>query len=181
MLRISTAVNSAPMASVLGIAGSVTIIMASVSALLETDMKKIVALSTLRQLGVIILSLRLGLKAIAFFHLVVHAFFKALLFICTGSLIHNANDYQDLRRTGGGLPALPVMKATILITKLSLCGVPFFSAFFSKELVLESLRIGNWGIRGAQLFIWVGVGLTSAYSSRFVWHILKTPRRRALS
>jgi len=116
-----------------GALGAVTSIIASFAALLEADLKKIVALSTLSQLGVIVLRLRLGLPVLAFFHLVVHAFFKALLFIATGNIIHNSNDYQDLRRNGGSAQVLPFTQATVILTKLRLCGLPFFSAFYSKE------------------------------------------------
>jgi len=131
---------------ILGALGRVTITMASLRAFLESDLKKIVALSTLSQLGVMVLRLRLGLASIAFFHLIVHAFFKALLFIATGNLIHNRMDYQDLRLIGGHLPSLPITQATVVVTKLRLCGLPFFSAFYSKELVLESLSSQLGGV-----------------------------------
>jgi len=124
---------------VVGILGAITTFMARLSAFLESDLKKIVALSTLSQLGVIILSISLHLPILAFFHLIVHAFFKALLFIATGNVIHNSNDYQDLRRRGGNTSPLPFNQSVIVLTKISLCGIPFFSAFFSKEFVLESL------------------------------------------
>lgn len=124
--------------------GGATIIIARRSALIETDLKKIVALSTLRQLGVIVLRLSLAFPAVSFFHLISHAFFKALLFIVTGHLIHNSCDYQDLRRIGGR-GVLSLTQATIITTKIRLCALPFFSAFFSKELVLEGLGVETQG------------------------------------
>merc|ERR1712142_1065979 len=145
LLRIVPLITASSRLVLVGLIGAITMTIASLRAFLESDLKKIVALSTLSQLGIIVLSLSLGLPTIAFFHLVVHAFFKALLFIATGNLIHNSPDYQDLRRIGGHLPALPVTQATVIITKLSLCGVPFFSAFFSKELILERLRSNSGG------------------------------------
>lgn len=134
-----------------GIVGSLTIIIARIRALLETDGKKIVALSTLRQLGVIILAISINNARVVFFHLVVHAFFKALLFIATGRIIHNSNDYQDLRFRGGLFKVLPFSLGVVVSAKLSLCGIPFFSAFFSKEIVLEGLA--SSGVRRVVLYI----------------------------
>ena len=180
LLRIVPLITASLRLTLVGLIGAITITIASLRAFLESDLKKIVALSTLSQLGIIILSLSLGLPTIAFFHLVVHAFFKALLFIATGNLIHNSSDYQDLRRMGGHLPALPVTQATVIITKLSLCGVPFFSAFFSKELVLERLRSNSGGEFFVYVIIWTGVLYTALYSLRFIYYILKTSRSNAL-
>lgn len=180
LLRIIPMVLTGSRLTLVGVIGGITITIARLRAFLESDLKKIVALSTLSQLGVIVLRLRLGLPTIAFFHLVVHAFFKALLFIATGNLIHNSSDYQDLRRIGGHLPALPLTQATVIITKLSLCGVPFFSAFFSKELVLERLRSNSGGEFFVYVMMWAGVLCTTLYSLRFIYYILKTRRSRAL-
>ena len=165
---------------VLGVLGRMTITIARLRAFLESDLKKIVALSTLSQLGVIVLSLRLGLAAMAFFHLIVHAFFKALLFIATGNLIHSRRDYQDLRRMGGHLPSLPITQATVIITKLRLCGLPFFSAFYSKELVLESLSSQLGGVFMVYVRIWAGVLCTAIYSLRFITYVLNSRRGSVL-
>jgi len=154
--------------SAIGLVGALTIIMASASAIIETDLKKIVALSTLSQLGVIVLRLSLRAPHVAFFHLVVHAFFKALLFVVTGNLIHASCDYQDLRRIGGSVPSLPVTQATVITTKISLCALPFFSAFFSKELVLEGLGRGAQGPALVYLLMGLGAVITGLYSVRFV-------------
>lgn len=180
LLRIIPLIRYRSILAPVGLIGGITMTMASLRAFLESDLKKIVALSTLSQLGVMILSLRLGIPTIAFFHLVVHAFFKALLFIATGNLIHNSSDYQDLRRIGGHLPALPLTQATVIITKLSLCGVPFFSAFFSKELVLERLSSNSGGEFLVYIMMWVGVLCTALYSLRFIYYILKTSRSNSL-
>ena len=180
LLRIIPLIRYRSILAPVGLIGGITMTMASLRAFLESDLKKIVALSTLSQLGVMILSLRLGLPTIAFFHLVVHAFFKALLFIATGNLIHNSSDYQDLRRIGGHLPALPLTQATVIITKLSLCGVPFFSAFFSKELVLERLSSNSGGEFLVYIMMWAGVLCTALYSLRFIYYILKTSRSNSL-
>ena len=119
--------------------GRLTIFISRVRALLEADIKKIVALSTLSQLGLIILGLGINSRVISFFHLIAHAFFKALLFICAGILIHSCNDYQDLRIFGKMNFSLPYLKSISIICKIRLCGIPFFSAFYSKEIVLERM------------------------------------------
>ena len=106
-------------------------------AVIETDGKKVVALSTLSQLGVIICGYAINNPSIVFFHLLVHAFFKALLFIATGVIIHNSGDSQDLRNIGGIYNTLPITQAVAIFTKARLIGLPFFAAFYSKEIVLE--------------------------------------------
>ena len=163
-----------------GSLGSITSLMASLAALLETDLKKIVALSTLRQLGIIMLRIRLATPTLAFFHLIAHAFFKALLFIATGQIIHRSGDYQDLRRMGGNSTALPYTQGILILTKIRLCGLPFFSGFYSKECVLESLSRSSQSRVVTYLVIWVGVGLTMVYSLRFVYYVVISTRTLSL-
>ena len=119
-------------------ASCLTILIAGLSAIVETDLKKVIALSTLSQLGVIIFRLSLGCPNLAFFHLITHALFKALLFICAGSIIHFHNHGQDLRKVSYLAPQLPVTSSSILIANMSLCGLPFLSGFYSKDLILET-------------------------------------------
>ena len=147
--------------------GTLTIIIASLRALFERDLKKIVALSTLRQLGVIILRLGLGAFLARFFHLLRHAFFKALLFLGTGSIIHNRKDYQDMRVIGRRLPRLPLTHGRIFLARLSLIGIPFISAFFSKEIILETILIKNLN-SVVYFFIILGILLTALYRTRFI-------------
>lgn len=148
--------------------GILTITLASVRALFETDLKKIVALSTLSQLGVMFLGLGVGRFLISYFHLLTHAFFKALLFLCTGAIIHRRKDYQDLRLTGGSALSLPTVNRFILIARFRLMGLPFISAFFSKEMILEIIILKNFNF-GVYIIIITGVILTAMYSSRFVF------------
>merc|ERR1712110_1202660 len=115
--------------------GIITIIIAGITAIIEIDMKKIIALSTLRQLGIIILTLGIGNPILSFFHLLSHAFFKAILFMCAGIVIHNMKDYQDIRKIG------------ISYTNIRLCGLPFLRGFYSKDLIIEILII-----KGKNLF-----------------------------
>ena len=143
-------------------------VIARVRALFEIDLKKMVALSTLRQLGVIILSLGLGAFIARFFHLLTHAFFKALLFLATGSVIHRRNRYQDLRTMGRLRKIMPLTRGFILLSLLSLIGLPFISAFFSKELILEIILINNFNA-ATYGFIALGVRLTALYRARFIY------------
>lgn len=150
------------------VVGRLTILIARVRALFEMDLKKIVALSTLRQLGVIILSLGLGAYTASFFHLLTHAFFKALLFLSTGSIIHSRNSHQDLRAMGRARKIIPLTGRFVLVSLLSLIGLPFISAFFSKELILELILINNLNTF-IYFLIATGISLTALYSARFMY------------
>ena len=143
-----------------------TLSRAGVSALFEEDVKKIVALSTLSQLGVIVFSVTLGAYKLAFLHLISHAFFKALLFIAVGSFIHSVSDYQDLRIARLNLLEKPFTLAFTIAAKIRLCGLPFLSGFFSKDLCLEWAESGN---RSVFLLFITGIGTrcTLLYTVRF--------------
>merc|ERR1711981_211357 len=149
------------------ILGSLTIFIARVRAFFEIDIKKIVALSTLSQLGVIISALGAGFYLLGFFHLLSHAFFKALLFIRAGNLIHSSESYQDLRVIGGSSEIIPLRTRVIVGCSRRLCGVPFMSAFYSKEAIIEILLIHNLSIYFYGIII-LGVLLTIFYSIRFL-------------
>jgi NADH-ubiquinone oxidoreductase chain 5 len=153
--------------SLIIIIGRITIIMARLRAIFETDIKKIVALSTLSQLGVMILRLGLGAFTIRFFHLLRHAYFKALLFICAGVIIHRRKDYQDIRVIGRRIIELPIINRFTLISIARLIGLPFMSAFFSKDIVLDLILIDNFYFSSLGIII-LGVVLTAAYRTRFI-------------
>jgi len=123
--------------TILLLTASLTMFIAGISAITECDLKKIIALSTLRQLGVIIARLALGYPKLAFFHLITHAIFKALLFICAGSIIHYHSHGQDLRTVGNLTSQIPLTIRYLLIANISLCAAPFLSGFYSKDLILE--------------------------------------------
>lgn len=145
--------------------GLLTIIIAGRAAIKEVDIKKIIALSTLRQLGFIFITLGIGVPLFTFFHLVAHAYFKAILFICSGNIIHRMKSFQDLRRIGGALIFLPVSSTIFFVANLRLCGIPFITGFYSKDLILELLFIGE--IRSLILGLSViATLLTVAYSVR---------------
>lgn len=147
------------------ITGRVTILLAGISASVESDFKKIVAFSTLSQLGVIIFRLGLGMPILAFFHLLTHAIFKALLFLCVGTVIHFHGHMQDLRVMGNLVQRLPVIQVGIVVANLALCGIPFLSGFYSKDRILE---LGlSYELSWALIIILIAATtLTSAYSLR---------------
>ena len=147
-----------------------TIVISGFGANLEMDLKKIIALSTLRQLGVIIITLSLGLVELTYFHLISHALFKSLLFLCAGVYIHRFGDVQDIRGFGGVGSTLPLTSLFFVGCSLSLCGFPYLSGFYSKDLILESFFIGE-----INLFIFIiiffGTLATVSYSVRLVYYI----------
>lgn len=116
---------------------TITIFISGIVAVFEYDLKKIIALSTLRQLGIIIFAISLGLYNVAFFHLLTHALFKALLFLCAGVLIHGVGNTQDIRSFGALSLNYPVVTVCINLANLSLCGIPFLAGFYSKDLIVE--------------------------------------------
>lgn len=144
---------------------SLTIFMAGIRALVECDIKKIIALSTLSQLGVIIASIGLGMPDLAFFHLITHALFKALLFVCAGTLINLHHHSQDLRRIGNLVRQIPLTISCLNIANMALCGLPFLSGFYSKDLIIEITLYNNYRIIILILFI-VATIITAAYSVR---------------
>ncbi len=160
--------------------GRLTILIAGCAAIREIDAKKVVALSTLRQLGVIITTLGAQLPTLAFFHLLSHAFFKALLFIRVGSIIHLSSRYQDIRISRLITKFEPVSLRIAFLANLSLCGLPFIRGFYSKDLCIESFLSAEISLARTAVF-WLATFLTCAYSIRFTllvgWSL---PRSSAL-
>lgn len=115
----------------------ITIFISGLIANFEFDLKKIIALSTLRQLGLIIIILRLGYSILSYYHLLTHAIFKSLLFIGAGVIIHLIKNNQDIRFIGGLVEFIPFTILRFQITLIALCGFPFFSGFYSKDLIME--------------------------------------------
>ena len=146
-----------------------TIFISGIVAVFEFDLKKIIALSTLRQLGIIIFSISLGLYNIAFFHLIIHALFKALLFLCAGILIHGVGGSQDIRIYGGLSLSYPLTGVCINLANLSLCGIPFMSGFYSKDLIVELACQSSWNMF-IIFIIFISLGLTVIYSVRLVYN-----------
>lgn len=126
--------------------GSLTIFISGLGANYEIDFKKIIALSTLSQLGLMIRILSLGFIKLAFFHLLTHALFKALLFLCAGVFIHRILNFQDVRISGGFFNQLTISLIYFNISRLALCGIPFLAGFYSKDIILEFVMISNVNI-----------------------------------
>nr|YP_010853124.1 NADH dehydrogenase subunit 5 [Margaritifera middendorffi]WGM81342.1 NADH dehydrogenase subunit 5 [Margaritifera middendorffi] len=147
--------------------GGLTLLMAGLSACFETDLKKIIALSTLSQLGLMMFTIGIGYPFIAVFHLFTHALFKALLFLCAGSIIHSMVDTQDSRILGGLNKLLPFSSSCLVMSSVVLCGMPFLSGFYSKDLILENSFSSMMGSLEL-LVVLVGAGLSLVYSMRLM-------------
>src|ERR1700710_2619250 len=118
--------------------GAITTVFSSLIGLFQQDIKKVIAYSTMSQLGMMVLAVGLSSYNISLFHLINHAFYKALLFLGAGSVIHAIHDNQDLRKYGGLKSYLPLTYTVMLIASLSLIALPFMTGFYSKDLILES-------------------------------------------
>jgi len=149
----------------LALLGTATILIAGISAMFEEDIKKIIALSTLSQLGIIIIIVGLQMPLLAYYHLLSHAFFKAILFMCAGRIIHRIKDYQDIRLMGAGQNLIPLILGIIMVANLSLCGLPFMSGFYSKDIILECTLLQNNSILIFRI-VSLSTLLTVAYSVR---------------
>nr|UZC78770.1 NADH dehydrogenase subunit 5 [Nephrotoma sp.] len=148
-----------------------TMFMAGLGANFEFDLKKIIALSTLSQLGLMMSILSMGFYKLAFFHLLTHALFKALLFMCAGAIIHNMKNNQDIRMMGGLVIQMPFTSACLNLANLALCGMPFLAGFYSKDLILEIVMLSNINMFSFFLYFF-STGLTVCYSFRLVYYSL---------
>lgn len=122
--------------TVIAVIGAITSLVAATIGLVQTDIKKVLAYSTVSQLGLMFLALGFSAYEVAVFHVITHAFFKACLFLGSGSVIHGLHGEQDMRKMGGLRKAMPITFWTMLISSLAISGVPFFSGFFSKDEIL---------------------------------------------
>lgn len=161
---------SGRLGSFLLIISGLTIFIAGIGANFEFDLKKIIALSTLSQLGLIIRILGIGWEKLAFFHLLTHALFKALLFICAGRVIHNMGNSQDIRTIGGLTMRMPLTVRIFRVANLALCGMPFLAGFYSKDIILEVVSLREVNIVRFMLYF-LSTGLTVCYSFRLVYYL----------
>nr|WHL46494.1 NADH dehydrogenase subunit 5 [Dudusa nobilis] len=148
-----------------------TMFMAGISANYEFDLKKIIALSTLSQLGLMMSILSMGFPNLAFFHLLTHAMFKALLFMCAGVIIHMMSNTQDIRLMGGISLYIPLTSLCMNISNMALCGIPFLAGFYSKDLILEMLSFSNVNLLIFFLY-YISTGLTMYYSFRLMMYLM---------
>nr|YP_010384944.1 NADH dehydrogenase subunit 5 [Arcotheres purpureus]UPL64941.1 NADH dehydrogenase subunit 5 [Arcotheres purpureus] len=171
MIRFSPALSESWGQSVLLIIACLTMFMAGLGANFEYDLKKIIALSTLSQLGVMLGVLALGYPDLAFFHLLSHALFKALLFMCAGVIIHSVSGYQDIRSMGNLVKFMPLTSSYLIVANLALCGAPFLAGFYSKDTILEVGFMTYSNYFSLVLFI-LATGLTVSYTLRLIYFSL---------
>nr|QVE47657.1 NADH dehydrogenase subunit 5 [Megabalanus tintinnabulum] len=149
-----------------------TMFMAGLGACFEFDLKKIIALSTLSQLGLMMYSLSLGLVKVALFHLLMHALFKALLFMSAGCIIHGFKGWQDIRMMGNMMISLPFISSCFVVSNLALSGMPFLAGFYSKDLILELSLMGE--LNFLSLFmLFLSTGLTVTYTFRLIYYMVQ--------
>jgi NADH-ubiquinone oxidoreductase chain 5 len=156
--------------TVITIFGALTAFIAGTIGLVQNDLKKVIAYSTCSQLGYMVFACGLSNYSVSMFHLINHAYFKALLFLSAGSVIHALNDEQDMRRMGGLLQVLPYTYVMILIGSLALMGFPFLTGFYSKDVILE-IAYAKYSLHGTFAH-WLGVlsaGITAFYSFRLIY------------
>jgi len=168
--RMNPLFSRAPVAMlVVGIVGAITAFYSATIGLVQTDIKKVLAYSTVSQLGYMFLACGVGAYASGIFHLMTHAFFKGLLFLAAGSVIHAMGGEQDMMRMGGLRKKIPITYWTMLIATLAIAGIPGFAGYFSKDAILEAAQSGPH----ANLILWLlgvaGALLTSFYMFRLVF------------
>nr|APL97268.1 NADH dehydrogenase subunit 5 [Tirumala limniace] len=147
------------------------LLMAGIGPNYKYDLKKIIALSTLSQLGLMMSIVSMGYGKLAFFHLLTHAMFKALLFMCAGVIIHVMNDNQDIRMMGGVSIYMPMTSLCMNISNMALCGIPFLAGFYSKDMILETVMMSNLNMLVLYLY-YFSTGLTMFYTIRLMMYLM---------
>ncbi len=154
---------------IVAIIGAATAIWAASIGLVQNDIKRVLAYSTVSQLGYMFLACGVGAFGAGIFHLMTHAFFKALLFLGAGSVIHALSGEQDMRKMGGLWRKIPITFATLLAATLAISGIPGFAGFFSKDEILWNAFSGPYGVRAFWFIGWLTAGLTVFYMFRLLF------------
>ena len=170
LIRSSAILEFSPTALlVITLIGASTAFFAATCGLVQNDLKRIIAFSTISQLGYMVMAVGLSQYNVALMHVVNHAFFKALLFLGAGAVIHSFADEQDIRKMGGLIKFLPFTYTTMLVGSLSLLATPWLTGFYSKDLIIE-LAYGQYSFSGIYAYILgsLTAGLTAFYSFRLI-------------
>nr|YP_010254527.1 NADH dehydrogenase subunit 5 [Plagiopholis styani]QTZ98247.1 NADH dehydrogenase subunit 5 [Plagiopholis styani] len=167
LVRLFPIIHNTMISTASLIIGATTTTFAAAAATTQLDIKKIIALSTTSQLGLMMTMIGLNQPTLAFLHMITHSFFKALLFLCSGSFIHSLSNEQDIRKMGGLLKTLPMTSSFLTIASLSLMGTPFLSGFYSKDTIIETMMnsyMNSWAIT----ITLIATILSALYSTRII-------------
>jgi NADH:ubiquinone oxidoreductase subunit 5 (subunit L)/multisubunit Na+/H+ antiporter MnhA subunit len=167
IIRSNMMINGTKIEIILIVLGSITAIMGGIMGIYKNDIKKIIAYSTISQLGYMIIGTGIGKYSLSIYHLINHAFIKALLFLGSGSIIHASLDNQDIRRKGGLFKRIPETIILMIIGSLSIMGIPNLTGYESKDTIIEVIG-GTYKIKGIWIITIIGCGITGIYSIKIL-------------